>query len=216
MSPAERWRPLVVGTTGSLTEAIYGLILATSVIAVSAEYDSSNAGLIGVTVLVTGVVFWLAHVYARVLAGSITHHRMLNRSEVREVLRHDWPLVEVTVPLVLILALGALDVVPDKAAILAATLAALVELAAAGAYAARASGAGLRGTVGSAAHCRGPRQRGRPAQSPRALTAMTLRPRRSRGGGCDQQTPDSLRLTWRAVTGRKGAKDGRGATRRQR
>ena len=143
MSAAGRWRPLVAGTSGSVTEAIYGLILATSVIAVSAEYDSSNAGLVGVTVLVTGVVFWLAHVYARVLAGSITRHRMLNRSEVRSVLRHDWPLVEVTVPLVLILALGVLDVVGDKAAILAATLAALVEAAAAGANAARASGAGL-------------------------------------------------------------------------
>ena len=150
MSAAERWRPRVVRTTGSVTEAIYGLVLATSVIAVSREYDSSDAGLIGISVLVTGVVFWLAHVYARVLAGSITHHRMLNRSEVREVLRHDWPLVEVTVPLVLILALGVLDVVPDKAAILAATLAALVELAAAGAYAARTSGAGLRGAVVSA------------------------------------------------------------------
>lgn len=150
MSAAERWRPRVVRTTGSVTEAIYGLVLATSVIAVSREYDSSNAGLIGISVLVTGIVFWLAHVYARMLAGSITHHRMLNRSEVREVLRHDWPLVEVTVPLVLILALGVLDVVPDKAAILAATLAALVELAAVGAYAARTSGAGLRGTVVSA------------------------------------------------------------------
>lgn len=150
MSAAEPWRPRIVRTTGSVTEAIYGLILATSVIAVSREYDSSNAGLLGVTVLVTGVVFWLAHVYARVLAGSISHHRMLNRSEVREALRHDWPLVEVTVPLVLILALGVLDVVPDRAAILAATLTALVELAAAGAYAARTSGAALRGTVVSA------------------------------------------------------------------
>jgi hypothetical protein len=150
MSAAGRWRPFVVGTSGSVTEAIYGLILATSVIAVSAEYDSSNAGLVGVTVLVTGVVFWLAHVYARVLAGSITHHRMLNRSEVRSVLRHDWPLVEVTVPLVLILALGVLDVVGDEAAILAATLAALVELAIVGAYSARLSGAALRWTVVSA------------------------------------------------------------------
>jgi hypothetical protein len=66
------------------------------------------------------------------------------------VLRHDWPLVEVTIPLVLILALGALDIVPDKAAILAATIAALVELAAAGAHAARVSGAGVPGTVVSA------------------------------------------------------------------
>ena len=151
MSGARRWwRPRVVRTAGSITEAIYGLILATSVIAVSHEYDPSNAGLIGVSVLVTGIVFWMAHVYARVLARSITQHRMLSGSEVREALRHDWPLVEVTVPLVLILALGALDVVADKAAILAATLAVLVELAAAGAYAADASGAGPRGTVASA------------------------------------------------------------------
>lgn len=149
--PSRRaWRPLVAGTTGSVTEAIYGLILAMSVIAVSAEYASSNAGLVGVTVLVTGVVFWLAHVYARVLAGSLTTHRTPNRSEVRDAIRHDWPLVEVTIPLVLILALGALGVVADKTAVLAATLAVLVELVAAGAYAARASGAGLLGTVASA------------------------------------------------------------------
>jgi hypothetical protein len=145
-----RWRPRVARTSGSVTEAIYGLILATSVIAVSTEYASSNAGLVGVTVLVTGVVFWFAHVYARVLAGAITQHRRPNRSEVREAIRHDWPLVEVTVPLVLILALGALDVVADKTAILATTLAVLVELVAAGAYAARASGAGLLGTLASA------------------------------------------------------------------
>jgi hypothetical protein len=145
------WRPRVVRTAGSVSEAIYGLILATSVIAVSREYDSSNAGLVAVTVLVTGVVFWLAHVYARVLATSMDHHRRLTRSELREVLRHDWPLVEVTVPLVLILALGALDVVADETSILLAMLAALVELAAAGAYAARVRGAGLSGVVLSAA-----------------------------------------------------------------
>jgi hypothetical protein len=150
MSAARRWRPLVAGTTGSVTEAIYGLILATSVMAVSAEYASSNAGLVAVTVLVTGVVFWLAHVYARVLAGSITNHRAPNRSDVRNAVRHDWPLVEVTVPLVLILALGALGVLADRTAILAATLAVLAELAAAGAYSARASGAGLAGTAASA------------------------------------------------------------------
>ena len=151
MSRARRWRPIVVRTAGSVTEAIYGLILATSVIAVSREYESSNAGVVGITVLVTGVVFWLAHVYARVLASSVTHHRMLSRSEVRDVLRHDWPLVEATVPLVLILGLGALDVVPDNASIVAAMIAALVELAAAGAYAARMRGSRLRGAVVSAA-----------------------------------------------------------------
>jgi hypothetical protein len=148
---AHRWRPRVVRTAGSVTEAIYGLILAMSVIAVSREYDPSNAGLVAVSVLLTGVVFWLAHVYARVLARSMDHHRMLTRSELRDALRHDWPLVEATVPLVLILALGALDVVPDRASILIAILVALVELALAGAYAARVRGSRMRGAVLSAA-----------------------------------------------------------------
>jgi hypothetical protein len=121
------------------------------VIAVSREYEASNAGLIGVSVLVTGFVFWMAHVYSRVLATGIEHHRMLDRSEIRGLLRHDWPLVEVTLPLVLILALGAVGVLPDRAASLVAMLAALVELAAAGAYAARIRGAGMRGVVISAA-----------------------------------------------------------------
>ena len=145
------WRPRVARTAGSVTEAVYGLILATSVIAVSREYDATNAGLIAVTVLVTGVVFWLAHVYARILATSMEHHRGLARDEVLDVLRHDWPLVEVTIPLVVILTLGALDIVPDRAAIVVAILVALVELAAAGGYAARMRGAGWGGVVLSAA-----------------------------------------------------------------
>jgi hypothetical protein len=145
------WHPRFLRTAGSITEAVYGLILAISVIAVSREYDPANAGKIAVTVLVTGIVFWLAHVYARALGESLTHHRIVNRSELREVLRHDWPLVEVTVPLVVILALGALDVMPDRAAILIAVLAALVELAGAGAYTARMGGAGVLAAVASAA-----------------------------------------------------------------
>jgi hypothetical protein len=147
----QRRRPHVARTSGSVTEAIYGLILATSVIAISREYDASNAGLIAATVLITGVVFWLAHVYARVLAGAITRQRRPQGAEVREAIRHDWPLVEVTVPLVLILALGAIGVLADRTAVLAAMLVALVELGAAGAYAARASGARLPGIVAAAA-----------------------------------------------------------------
>jgi hypothetical protein len=145
------WRPRVLRTTGSVTEGIYGLILAVSVIAVSREYESTNAGTIAVTVLVTGVVFWLAHVYARILSRSMAGDRMLTRSEAREVLRHDWPLVEVTIPLVLILSLGALDLIKDTTAILLAVFAALLELGTSGAYAARSSGAGIPMTVLSAA-----------------------------------------------------------------
>ena len=144
------WRPRVVRTTGSVTEAIYGLVLATSVIAVSREYDSTDAATIAVTVLVTGIVFWLAHVYARLLSRSIDRRRLLTGPEVREALRHDWPLVEVTIPLVLILGLGGVGLLRDRTAILIAMLVALAELGWAGAYAAHRSGAAAGRTILSA------------------------------------------------------------------
>jgi len=145
--PAKGWRPRVVRTTGSLTEGIYGLILATSVIAVSREYDSTDAAVIAVSVLGTAIVFWLAHVYSRVLSRSIGRRRMLNRAEMREALIHDWPLVGVTIPLVILLGLGAAGVLADRTAIVLATLFALIELGGSGAYAARMSGAGTAGTI---------------------------------------------------------------------
>lgn len=147
LGDAKGWRPRVVRTTGSLTEGIYGLILATSVIAVSREYDSTDAGVIGASVFGTAVVFWFAHVYSRVLSRSIDRRRMLTRAEMREALVHDWPLVGVTVPLVVLLALGAAGILADRTAIVLATLFALVELGGSGAYAARMSGAGTGGTI---------------------------------------------------------------------
>ena len=57
----------------------------------------------------------------------------------------------VTIPLLLALALGAIGVIPDRTALGSATTLALMELAAAGAYAARRQGAGAAGTVASAA-----------------------------------------------------------------
>ena len=148
---APAWRPLVLRTSGNVTEAIYGLILATSVIAVSREYESTDAGLIGLSVLVTAVVFWLAHVYARTLGIGLSHHAGPTRSQTRDLLRHDWPIVEVTIPLLLLLALGAVGVVADRTAVLVAMLSALAELAATGAYAARVQGAGIAATILSAA-----------------------------------------------------------------
>jgi len=46
-----------------------------------------------VLLLVTGVVFWAAHVYAH-LAGDRLVGQPLGWSEVRRVGRHEWPIVE--------------------------------------------------------------------------------------------------------------------------
>jgi hypothetical protein len=141
-------RPLVARTGGSATQAVYGLILATSVIA--ASYDASDAAPVALAVLVTAVVFWLAHVYAHMLGRDVSLARG-TRAELAGALRDHWSLVEVVMPLVLVLGLGAIGVIPDRTALVAATAVGLFELAAAGGYAAVTRGAGPLGTVISAA-----------------------------------------------------------------
>ena len=150
------WRPRVLRTTGSVTEGIYGLILAVSVIAVSREYESTNAGTIAVTVLVTSVVFWLAHVYARILSramAGIAGRRGPRRARCCATTgrwwrwRSRWWCSSL---------LGAIDVLDDTTAILIAVFAALLELGTSGAYAARSSGAGIPMTDRSRRRSRSP------------------------------------------------------------
>jgi hypothetical protein len=146
-----RWRPLATRTSGSATQGVYGLILATTVIAISRESDPSDAGQAAISVLVTALVFWLAHVYARLLGTAVSHDRGVTRGAVARAMREHWSLVEVAVPLMLILGLGAIGLIPERTALVAATILALVEVAATGAYAAIRHGAGPGGTFLSAA-----------------------------------------------------------------
>jgi hypothetical protein len=69
----------------------------------------------------------------------------------REVMRHDWPLVEVALPLVLVMMLGVVGLLADRTAVALAVAMALVELALVGAYAAATSGSRLPGVVLSSA-----------------------------------------------------------------
>jgi hypothetical protein len=142
-------RPLITRTSGSTTEAIYGLVLALSVIAVSWSYGPPNAAHVGLSVLVTAVVFWLAHVYAYVLGHDMSHDQRVTRAEVTCAMRENWSLIEVVIPLVLVLGVGAFGVIPDTVAIVAATVIAAVELVAAGGYAAARHGASPHRVIAS-------------------------------------------------------------------
>ena len=129
-------RPLVFRTEWSATEGIYGLILALSVIAVAREYDSSpDAGLVGLSVLITAVVFYLAHVYSDLLGRGVSQGQELTPGTIGRAMRNHFSLVGV----------------PDRTALIAAIGIALAELAAAGGYAALRRGAGPSGTIASAA-----------------------------------------------------------------
>jgi hypothetical protein len=151
--PSERprvRRPLVVRTSGNATERVYGLVLATSVIAVSAQYDQAHAGRVAVAVLVTALVFWIAHAYAAALGVAVSEDEAAMHVTVVRALREHWSLVEVTIPVLLALGLGVAGLVPDRAALVVATVVALLELAGTGAYGARRQGAGAHRIAASA------------------------------------------------------------------
>jgi hypothetical protein len=100
--------------------------------------------------LVTALVFWLAHVYARLLGRAVSRDWSWSRGAVVGAMREHWSLVEVAIPLVLVLALGAIGVISNGTALGVATALALVELAATGAYAAINHGASRTGVLASA------------------------------------------------------------------
>lgn len=145
------WRPFAIRTSESATEGVYGLILATAVIAISRESDPADAGQAALNVLVTALAFFLAHLYARLLGAAVSDDRRVTRADVAWAAREHWSLVEVAIPLVLILGLGAIGLMPERAVLVAATILALVELAATGAYAAIRHDAGPGRTLLSAA-----------------------------------------------------------------
>jgi hypothetical protein len=65
-----------------LARAIYGNVLATSLVVAFSEDNDYSTTEIAVSVLVTGLVFWIAHVYASLIAGRYTAGRRLTRAEV--------------------------------------------------------------------------------------------------------------------------------------
>ena len=167
-------RPLVARTSRTASEAISGLVLAPSVIAISWYYGSPDAARVALSVLVTAVGFWLAHVYAYVVGRDVSQEQRLTRAKVAHTPRDNWSLIEVVIPLLLVLGPGEIDVITDTAAIVAATVIATVELAAAGAYAALRHGASLREVIAAAAIGMGlgPRGRGSQGAGLHALTAQ--------------------------------------------
>ncbi|MER6299287.1 hypothetical protein ABT247_06895 [Kitasatospora sp. NPDC001539] len=82
--------------TGNRTDyagAVYGSMLAASVIAASDLHEPHPRLSLILLLVITGLVFWAAHVYAQV-AGEREAGRPVTRRQVREVGRHEWPLVE--------------------------------------------------------------------------------------------------------------------------
>jgi len=109
------------------TAAVYGSILAASLIAVfRAEHDSpetSAFGLVG-----TMAVFWLAHAWSAILGARIDAGSGLGFRQALGIARGEWPLVEAAFVPAAILALGWTGVLSTKGAEDLALAACIVQL----------------------------------------------------------------------------------------
>ncbi len=96
--------------------AIYGTILATTVVAAVGHEPSQIESSI-LIVLGTSAVFFAAHVYSLMVAARMVAGRRLRRHEVQTIAVEEWPMLQSSWPIVAALALGALDIVSYEVAI---------------------------------------------------------------------------------------------------
>jgi hypothetical protein len=116
-------------TVAHLTSSIYGTVLAIALVAAYSAEESLDPILIAAALLVTLGVFWLAHSQAELLALRYTVGHSLAGHEVRDALRHGWPMVEAGFPLAAALALGGVGVVSDDTSVTLALVVGVAELA---------------------------------------------------------------------------------------
>jgi hypothetical protein len=93
--------------------ALYGVILATALTAAYSEYSATDAGQIALAVLVTAIVFWLAHAYATVLAHGLVHHGRFSHEAAASALLQESPLLLGALPAIAALLLAPLGLLSD-------------------------------------------------------------------------------------------------------
>jgi hypothetical protein len=86
--------------------AIYGQVLVTSFVAALAEVRRVDPGEIFTSLLVTMLVFWLAHVYADAVAQRLEDEDPLTWREVWNIAKYEWPMLQAAVPALLALSLA--------------------------------------------------------------------------------------------------------------
>jgi hypothetical protein len=127
---------------------IYGTIVVLAVLVAGARAFPDDPWHIAATVLVTAVVFWLAHVYAHALAHGVAHDEHLSIAELRRIARREASVIEAAAPPLGALLLGAFDVISTNAAVWTALVLGLVVLASQGIVFARVERLGWGATIG--------------------------------------------------------------------
>jgi hypothetical protein len=119
--------PLPHRLSRNVDAGIYGLILGSSIVAAASVEHPNRPGIVEAYLCVTAVVFFLAHVYARVI-GAWIEGQEPSAESVRRELRREWPMVSAQLLPALALLLGALHVLSPQTAITGALVLALSAL----------------------------------------------------------------------------------------
>ncbi len=99
-----------------IASGIYGTILVTAVLAVTAADEEVSALSGALIVAVTALVFWLAHTYANLLALRLKQHARPSWAQARHLAGEEWPLVEAGIVPAAVLLIGAAGLYSRNAA----------------------------------------------------------------------------------------------------
>ena len=131
------------------TGAVYGSMLAASVVVGAGALGHFPRLELVVLLLLTGVVFWVGHVHAQ-LFGARLAQRPLDRPTVLRVCREEWPIVKAAVPPALAVAVSPLLGLGVEGAVWLAVAVAVAGQVGWSAAGARQAGASWRLVAGSA------------------------------------------------------------------
>ena len=123
-SPAVKMGATALRRQGNYTSAVYGSVLAASVVVSSG--DLRTPAVLSVLLVVSGLVFWSAHVYAATVAGV---HGGWHYGAIASGMRKEWPVAFASIPpAAAALICGALPNVSVNDGAWAALIVAIVEM----------------------------------------------------------------------------------------
>ena len=138
---------LILGSPQTIAGTTYGTIVVMAALTAGASGYEHEPWRLAVLVVVTGLIFWIAHVYAHGLGESIALGRRLDLGELEAIARR-----ELSIPLAMVLptialVLGAVGIVRDATAVWLALAAGAATLALQGVRYARIERLGGLGTA---------------------------------------------------------------------
>ena len=116
-----------------LSAGSYGTILVLASLALI-DTDDVSSGLGWELVTGVGAATWIAHVYAELVGDHLRHGSAFDRTEITKAATNGFPIILAAVPPAVMLLLGRLGILDERAALWAALLIAIAQLVGIGAY----------------------------------------------------------------------------------